>query len=128
MELIPGKSMKQAIAAIDAAKDKDALFPKEIVFDWLAQYADLIAYIHSKKIIHRDTHFGNAMVVDGKVWLLDFGLAKHIPDGVADPSKETSHVEHFWPGTLFAPEAVSGKNYSFNADVFFLAVNFTEFS
>jgi hypothetical protein len=46
----------------------------------MADLASAMAYIHERNIIHRDLKIGNVGIsVEGKVKLLDFGLAKVLP-------------------------------------------------
>jgi len=78
MKLMPGKTLgNQADAIKESVKWK--MFPKEILFDWLTQVSELLAYCNSKKVIHRDPHFGNLMIdSEGKIYLMDFGAGKYL--------------------------------------------------
>ena len=54
----------------------------------MADLASAMAYIHERNIIHRDLKIGNVGIsVEGKVKLLDFGLAKVLPS--ANNANET---------------------------------------
>jgi calcium/calmodulin-dependent protein kinase (CaM kinase) II/calcium-dependent protein kinase len=91
--------------------------------DWFKQISELVQYVHSKNVIHRDLHFGNFMLAD-RIYLMDFGTAKHLKNGVLDPTKETDNMFTPW---CYAPEAVFNKPYSFNADVFEIGCWFSRF-
>lgn len=60
MEKIEGESLKEALSNnIDIIKD----------------YGKNIAYLHSTEIIHGDLTTSNAMVSNGELYVIDFGLA-----------------------------------------------------
>lgn len=49
--------------------------PVETVNDWARQLLDVLEYLHSQTILHRDIKPANLKVNNGRVYLLDFGLA-----------------------------------------------------
>jgi serine/threonine-protein kinase len=49
-------------------------------FSILRELLEIIRYIHSKKLIHRDIRIPNVMISGGKLFLIDFGLARYIND------------------------------------------------
>jgi len=111
MRLMKGQNLDTKIRAM--RKDLNGkMFPKEILFDYLIQCSELMAYINSKKIIHRDPHFGNWMIDDeGKIYLTDFGTGKYLKnDMVTD-----NHHDHGPWG--YGPEAWTGEDYSYKADI-----------
>jgi serine/threonine protein kinase/tetratricopeptide (TPR) repeat protein len=76
--------------------------------DALGQLADGVAALHRAGIVHRDLKPSNVMVADdGRVVILDFGLATELPHGHASPEAEE---EDGLTGTAayMAPEQVSG--------------------
>ncbi len=73
MELVEGKPLSERIL-------KGGL-PVERIFEIAIPLADALAASHEKGIIHRDLKPANVMVTDeGRVKVLDFGLAKLRPD------------------------------------------------
>ena len=78
-----------------------------------------ISYLHSKKIIYRDIKPENIMVnTKGYIKIIDFGTVKEIKDRTTTIIG-TSHY--------MAPEVSSGKGYSFEVDIWSIAVCMYEF-
>ncbi len=74
MELVEGRSLDRLIP-------KDGL-PVDRVLDIAAAIAEALAAAHEKGIVHRDLKPANVMVTDdGRVKVLDFGIAKETPHG-----------------------------------------------
>ena len=76
MEYIGGDDL------FEKMKKKDEAFPFEDVLNWTHQLLDALEYLHNqeKPIIHRDIKPQNLKLTsEGKIILLDFGLAKGNP-------------------------------------------------
>ncbi|KAA3617751.1 MAG: hypothetical protein D8M58_00630 [Calditrichaeota bacterium] len=72
MEYIEGKELKEIVRAHD-----DSPKPIETTIDYATQIAEGLKAAHEKGIVHRDIKPANIMVTtDGKVKIMDFGLAK----------------------------------------------------
>ena len=72
MDLAPGVNLKSWVKRNPQA-------PMDVKFSILRQVASALDYAHSENIIHRDVKPENVMVLaDGRVQVLDFGLAAQI--------------------------------------------------
>ncbi len=85
----------------------------------LAQLAEGLAFLHARGVIHRDVKPSNAIVVDGSVKLLDFGLALERRRQVEDLARETRIVG---TAAYLAPEYVERLVVSPQMDVYALGV------
>src|ERR1700719_3920405 len=72
MELVPGETLQERIS-------RDGAVPLEEALGIARQIAEALEAAHEKGIIHRDLKPANVKITpDGKVKVLDFGLAKAI--------------------------------------------------
>ena len=85
----------------------------------LAQLAEGLAFLHARGVIHRDVKPSNAIVVDGSVKLLDFGLALESRRRDEDLARETRIVG---TAAYLAPEYVEKLVVSALMDVYALGV------
>ena len=98
MEYIDGKNLNVLV------KEEKSL-SERIIQRFTIQILNAIAYMHYKKIIHRDLKSSNIMIVNGKqVKVIDFGMSKQV-DSAKAPQKDDCIA-----GTLayMAPETVNG--------------------
>lgn len=68
---------------LEMLKSRGSAFPVDDVLDWAAQLLDALHYLHTQNppVIHRDIKLQNLKVTDdGRIILLDFGLAKGLSD------------------------------------------------
>ena len=121
MELVDGKSLTELIPEQGQTLDR--------IFELAIPIADAVSAAHEKGITHRDLKPGNIMVgSDGRVKVLDFGLAKLMEDpkdqGATSLSTQTLTKTGSALGTVtyMAPEQLKGKAPDQRADIFSLGI------
>lgn len=120
MELLEGASLRAYLSQGAAPPRKAAA--------WIAQAARGVASAHEKGIVHRDLKPENLFLTDdGRVKVLDFGLAKLTrPEVIADaatlsqPQALTASGALLGTSGYMAPEQVRGEPSDQRADLFAL--------
>lgn len=118
MELLEGTELR-------AQLDEGAL-PVRHCVDYAQQIVTGLAAAHEKSIVHRDLKPENLFVTkDGRVKILDFGLAKlRPPRNVSAGSDVATAKQYTSPGTVMgtvaymSPEQVQGKDLDHRSDLF----------
>jgi eukaryotic-like serine/threonine-protein kinase len=88
-----------------------------------AQVADAVAYAHGKLIVHRDLKPANILVsADGRVKLLDFGIAKLLEDGETRETRVTELSGRALTPDYASPEQLRGEPLTIASDVYSLGV------
>ena len=88
------------------------------------QVCDAVQYAHGRLVVHRDIKPGNILVDrEGQVRLLDFGIAKLLPEGdaLADAGL-TSASERLLTPQYAAPEQLMGEPVGTTTDVYALGM------
>jgi tetratricopeptide (TPR) repeat protein len=118
MEYVRGRTLA------DLAGDSSLSF--DDILDIAAQTSDALAEAHARGVVHRDVKPSNVMVAQGRVKVLDFGLAQIQPR--ADDrtwSRDATHApEGVFAGTphYMSPEQALGRPLDARSDVFSLGV------
>jgi serine/threonine-protein kinase len=121
MEFIDGETLRSYIHG-------KALTIKEVLRLGI-QIAEALDVAHTEGIIHRDIKPTNIFVTKrGQAKLLDFGLAKVLPKGIAgglgDQETESTSILGIISGTpsYMSPEQVRGDNLDARTDIFSLGL------
>jgi Tol biopolymer transport system component len=113
MELVEGTTLDELLPP--GGFELDRLFPLAI------QIADALAAAHEKGIVHRDLKPANVMVTDdGRVKVLDFGLAKLSESEHGDEETQLMTQAGMVLGTVpyMSPEGVQGRPVDHRSDIF----------
>jgi serine/threonine protein kinase len=100
----------------------------ETVTRYGVQIADALAHAHERKIVHRDLKGANVVIThDGRVKVLDFGLARRLDRATVDAitrSQASFERDRSMVGTLpyMAPEVLTGEVASYQSDLWALGV------
>jgi Tol biopolymer transport system component/tRNA A-37 threonylcarbamoyl transferase component Bud32 len=117
MELVHGKTLAELVPAHG--------MPLERFLAIAIPLADALAVAHQHGIAHRDLKPSNVMVSDdGRVKVLDFGIARAIAGEIVADRLDTVTHERLVVGTpaYMAPEQAEGKPIDARADIFSLGV------
>jgi len=112
MEFIEGTTLNQMLV--------DGSLPEKDVVSLGTQLAEGLAAAHDQSIIHRDLKPGNLRITpDGRLKILDFGLAKLRFASSSSPASETITETQAVAGTLayMAPEQVLGGDIDARTDI-----------
>jgi serine/threonine protein kinase/tetratricopeptide (TPR) repeat protein len=119
MELIEGQTLDRLISANG--------LPANRIIEIAGPIVEALAAAHEKGIVHRDLKPANVMVAnDGRVKVLDFGLAKDV--GASANDTTLTSAGHTQAGLVMgtpaymSPEQVAGRPLDHRSDIFSLGV------
>lgn len=111
-EFLEGEDLRQAL-------ERGALLSGVQRLDILLQIAEGLAYAHEQGVIHRDVKPANIrLVADGRVKVIDFGIAKL----ASDESQLTQKGVTMGTASYLPPEQVRGGETDHRADIFSFGV------
>src|SRR5207249_3687182 len=121
MELLEGETVRDAIGDVMATP-----LPLRKMIDYAIQISSALAVAHEKGIMHRDLKPENLFITsDGRVKILDFGLAKltrpeGTPSSAEAPTLQVATDPGLVMGTVgyMSPEQVRGKPADQRSDLF----------
>jgi eukaryotic-like serine/threonine-protein kinase len=119
-ELLEGETLRERIAA--------GPLPVRQALAWAAQIADGLAAAHERGIVHRDIKPANLFITtDGRVKILDFGLAKLVEpmapgESLATATAATERGVLLGTAAYMAPEQAAGREVDHRADQFALGI------
>ena len=115
-ELLDGETLRERL--------RRGPIPLRKMIDYAAQIAHGLAAAHDKGIVHRDLKPENLSITkDGRVKILDFGLARLVPSKQAS-GEEATVTQPTEPGQLLgtagymSPEQVRGETVDHRTDIF----------
>jgi serine/threonine protein kinase len=116
-ELLEGETLRSCL--------ESGRLPFRKAIEYAPQISNGLGAAHGKGIVHRDLKPENIFVTqDGHVKILDFGLAKMVPESTGDEAPTQSR--HTEPGAVMgtvgymSPEQVRGKGVDHRTDIFSL--------
>jgi tetratricopeptide (TPR) repeat protein/TolB-like protein len=117
MELVEGRTLREILS--------EGLLLTRRVLELAAQAAEGLAEAHAAGIVHRDLKPENIMVTQGRVKILDFGLAKVVASAdIQDASNGSFDSPATEPGRVLgtvrymSPEQGMGRPLDFRSDQF----------
>ncbi len=121
MEFVEGQSLHALV------KQGPLEIPK--IVEIAVQVADALDAAHASRIVHRDIKPANINLNErGQVKVLDFGLAKRMPQGSPDALAITADMQQTQSGQVMgtpiymSPEQALGKDLNHRTDIFSMGV------
>lgn len=118
MEYVAGRTLREII--------RDGTPPLRDSLAYAIQIASALEHAHENGIIHRDLKSSNVVIdPEGRAKVLDFGLARRLPQSTPDESRESTITSlGALAGTLthMPPEVLRGERADARSDVWALGV------
>lgn len=118
MEYVAGRPLSEIV--------REGPVPLRDTLSYGIQIASALEHAHARGIIHRDLKSSNVVIDrEGNAKVLDFGLARRLPESVSGQSRESTLTSlGALAGTLthMAPEVLTGERADARSDVWALGV------
>ena len=117
MEYVDGMSLGDIV--------RGRLLPLPKALQYATDVAAALDHAHTRGIIHRDLKSANVVInADDRAIVLDFGLARHLPEGIGSPRSDSTLTIDGVAGTLshMAPELLRGERADVRSDVWSFGV------
>tara|TARA_B100001057_G_C22869919_1_gene958258 strand:- start:231 stop:2696 length:2466 start_codon:yes stop_codon:yes gene_type:complete len=112
MEYVEGKQLDDYII------NESGPIPEKELLPLFCQILDAISHAHSKGLVHRDIKPANIIINEGKIKVLDFGIAK---DSSTDSGLTKTGLQVGTP-MFMSPEQVNGEKINTLTDIYSLGV------
>ena len=112
MEFIQGRSLEETV------RSRGSGLPEPDILKLTKQIFDVLSYVHSQNVVHRDLKPDNVLLrEDGSISLIDFGIAKKFQTGFG-----TRHLARAASSYYSSPEQYrAGKGFTdFQSDIYSL--------
>ncbi|MCG8460329.1 MAG: serine/threonine protein kinase, partial [Holophagales bacterium] len=113
MELLEGPGLDEVIRT-------EAPLPRGRVKQILTEVTSALTEAHRLSIVHRDLKPGNVILMDGRVKVLDFGIARMSDDSANPHLTRTGEV--IGSPLYMSPEQIQGKELDGRSDLYSLGV------
>jgi formylglycine-generating enzyme required for sulfatase activity len=116
MEYIEGETLKEYL-------DRNGRLKDDEIKDVFSQMLNAVRYVHEQNLIHRDIKPSNFMVDrNGKIKLLDFGIAKNIDASSAEYTQTGTGAQMGTPMYMSPEQITETKSVTTQSDIYSLGV------
>jgi serine/threonine protein kinase len=118
MELLSGERLRSRLV-----RSHPAPLPRDEAMRVIRQLAEALAYLHGRRLVHRDVKPANIFITaSGEVRLIDFGLAAAAArsGGLGAPGKPEGTAAKAWTPLYASPEMLGGAPPDPRDDVYSL--------
>ena len=90
--------------------EKRYKFSNKEIYDIGIQLIEIIKFIHSKKVIHKDISISNVILNEKEIFLIDFGLAREYEEGIYSFDMDFSYLGDLFLYLLYSSFDIINKN------------------